>query len=54
MASHKHRSTLLDALNRKEMPIETLSWEVRLYLIISSTFPMKNFLLKGPLTLDLY
>ena len=59
MASHKHRNALLDALNGKEVPIEStpqkcyLLWELRPHLILPSPFQMKNFLPKGPLTLDL-
>ena len=45
MASHKHCNALLDALNGKEVPIETTS--------LSLPFLMENFLPKEPLILDL-
>ena len=59
MASHKHRSAFLDALNGKEVPIEITPQEVlsfmgvEAHLIIFLLFLMRSFLLNGPLTLDL-
>ena len=38
MASHKHRSALLDALNGKEVPIETTSQEVLFLMGVKAPF----------------
>ena len=51
MASHKHRSAFLDALNGKKCPLKLLHkkyyllWGLRLHLILPLPFPMKNSLL---------
>ena len=58
MASQKHRKSLLDAFNGKEVPIETTPQEVLSYMglkirqALSLLFPMKISLLKELLTLD--
>ena len=44
MASHKHRSALLDALNGKEVPIETTPQEVISFMgVEASSFPFLAF-----------
>jgi len=60
MASHKYRSALLDALNEKEVLIETTPQEVlSLIGVKAPSHPLlaisnKELLLEGSLTLDLY
>ena len=38
MASHKHRNALLDALNEKEVPIETMPQEVQSLMEVEAPF----------------
>ena len=60
MASHKHRSTLLDVLNGNEVPIETTPQEVlSLMGVEAPSHPLLSFLdeefpPKGATQLDLY
>ena len=58
MASHKHCSALLDALKRKEVPIETTQEVLSLMGVEAPSHPFLTFSNEelppeGPLTLDL-